>query len=126
MQIIAKLVKGQKERNRHVKKNKTRKVLHFCRRNKLKILWYISLFLNFSFHGIFFNVSLIYHFHFHFYFHFYFFHYSTGRGKVTVEVFMKMANLSGLFSRSLRLSTLPLLEQHSPMPPPSQLGRFLI
>ena len=41
---------------------------------------------------------------------------------MTVDVFLRVADLSGLFSRSLRLSTLPLLEQHSPLPPLSFLS----
>ena len=49
-------------------------------------------------------------------------HISVGRKKVTVEVFLNMANQCGLFSRSLRLSTLPLMEQHTPIPPRSDLG----
>ena len=46
----------------------------------------------------------------------------VGRKKVTVEVFLYMANQCGFFSRSLRLSTLPLMEQHTPMPPASDMG----
>ena len=48
----------------------------------------------------------------------------TGKKKVTVDVFMRVADLQGLFSRSLRLSTLPLLEQHTPMPPASEQGTY--
>ena len=44
--------------------------------------------------------------------------YEEGKNRqgVTAEVFMRVADLRGMFSRSLRLSTLPVLEQHSPTP----------
>ena len=44
--------------------------------------------------------------------------YEEGKNRqgVTAEVFLHVADVRGMFSRSLRLSTLPVLEQHSPTP----------
>lgn len=38
------------------------------------------------------------------------------RQGVTADVFMRVADLKGMFSRSLRLAALPVLEGHSPVP----------
>ena len=40
--------------------------------------------------------------------------YEDGKKKVTADVFMKIADRYGLFTKALRLATLPLLERHAP------------
>ncbi len=40
--------------------------------------------------------------------------YEEGKKKVTADVFIKVSDRNGLFSRSMRLHTLPLLQQHDP------------
>ena len=40
--------------------------------------------------------------------------YSEGRKKVTADVFIKISDRFGMFSRAMTLSTLPLLEKHTP------------
>lgn len=40
--------------------------------------------------------------------------YEVGKKKVTADVFIKVSDRNGLFSRSMRLHTLPLLQQHDP------------
>ena len=40
--------------------------------------------------------------------------YEDGKKKVTADVFMKIADRHGLFTKALRLATLPLLERHAP------------
>lgn len=40
--------------------------------------------------------------------------YEEGKKKVTADVFMKIADRYGLFTKALRLATLPLLDRHAP------------
>lgn len=40
--------------------------------------------------------------------------YEDGKKKVTADVFIKIADRHGLFTKALRLATLPLLERHAP------------
>jgi hypothetical protein len=45
--------------------------------------------------------------------------YVEGKHKVTANLFIKLADQKGLFSNALRLVSLPLLVQHSPIPRPT-------